>query len=198
MNTQFQYQISEYDCVPITFINAIVQLFDRKEVPPIVLQHIYLYSLDTVTRGNRLGRAGTSKFAVQLLGNWLASYRTKNFSVATKFLRQDTIHMKPKSRIIRALQTDGVALCNIHLGRGEWHFILALEIKGNRVLFFDPYYRTSVRGLRGVVEVLAENGKPRSPNLAIDIDWFDRTDERSRFCMGPVDMRECLLMWKNR
>ena len=47
MYIPFHYQISEYDCVPTAMINAISYLFHRKEIPPMVIRHIYLYCMDT-------------------------------------------------------------------------------------------------------------------------------------------------------
>ena len=45
MYIPLHYQVSEYDCVPTAFINAISYLFERNEIPPMVIRHIYLYSL---------------------------------------------------------------------------------------------------------------------------------------------------------
>ncbi|MDX9963241.1 hypothetical protein [Desulfobacter postgatei] len=41
MYSPFHYQISEYDCVPTAITNAISFLFHRKEIPPMVIRHIY-------------------------------------------------------------------------------------------------------------------------------------------------------------
>jgi hypothetical protein len=43
MYSPFNYQISEYDCVPTAINNGISFLFQRKEIPPMVIRHIYLY-----------------------------------------------------------------------------------------------------------------------------------------------------------
>jgi len=55
MKGPLHYQTSEYDCVPVTFLNALAYLFPREAIPPPVIRHIFLYSLDTVGRHGKLG-----------------------------------------------------------------------------------------------------------------------------------------------
>lgn len=42
----FIYQITEFDCVPAGFVNALIVLFKRDEISPVVLQKIYMTCLD--------------------------------------------------------------------------------------------------------------------------------------------------------
>ena len=119
MLTPFQYQVSEYDCVPTSLINAISFLFHRKEIPPMVIRHIYLYCLDTVGRNARFGIGGTSKYAVRLVGNWLNSYRMKSFAVRTKFIDKEAVKIDKEGKINQCLEEDGVALCNIFVKKPE-------------------------------------------------------------------------------
>ena len=98
MYIPLQYQVSEYDCVPTSFINAVSYLFERNEIPPMVIRHIYMYSLDSVGRDARLGSAGTSKHAVRLLGSWLNSYKFRKFSVNTQFLEKEEVNFRKTNR----------------------------------------------------------------------------------------------------
>lgn len=188
------YQVSEYDCVPTAFINAINYLFERHEIPPMVIRHIYLYSLDTVGRNARFGVGGTSKYAVQLLGNWLSSYKMKKFSVTADFLEGDEVHLGKENRIYSCLKEGGVVLCNILLGKSSPHYLMMIKIEDDWIYCFDSYRRVSLRGLKDHVSVLPyEEG--RSPNLKIRRQWMEQ-ESTKRFCMGPVSIRECLLMWR--
>jgi len=196
MNTPLHYQVSEYDCVPTTFINAIAYLFERRQVPPLVIRYIYSYSLDTVSRGGRLGRAGTSKYAIQLLSNWLSGYKTRKFSVAAEYLEPDQIDLEEDGAILSCLREGGVALCNVYLGRSEWHFLLGLRHDEEWVYFFDPYRRTSLRGLQGRARLLRPDDG-RSPNLAVRRDWLLR-EGLERLTFGPPDLRECLTIRRTR
>jgi len=194
MYVPLHYQVSEYDCVPIAFINAVCYLFERQEIPPMVIRHIYLYTLDTVGRGGRLGSRGTSRHAVRLLGHWLSSYKFKKFSVDTEFLLHEEVHLRTGNRIFECLEQGGIALCNIQLGGREEHYLMLIKVEDGWVHCFDPYLRISMRGLKNYVRML-KNEDGRSANLKIRIEWMD-TEERLRFCLGPVSLRECLLIWR--
>jgi hypothetical protein len=192
-----QYQFSEYDCVPTAFINAVTYLFERNEIPPMVIHHIYLYSLDTVGREARLGSAGTSRYAIRLLGNWLNAYKFKHFSVTTEYLEDEEVHVNSGNKIFACLDEGGVVLCNFFLGVRQEHYLMLMRVEDGWVFCFDSYSRKSLRGLRNRVQIL-KNKDVRGPNLKIRIDWMAQEDERRRFCLGPVEKRECLLMWRNR
>ena len=196
MHVPLQYQVSEYDCVPTAFINAVGCLFERHEVPPMVVRHIYTYSLDTVGRGARLGRGGTSKPAVHLLGHWLGAYKAGRFSVTTEYLDGDRVHVGRRSPILGCLEQDGVALLNIRLSKNEEHFVTTMGVDGDWLTLWDPYCRTVLRGLKGRVQLLPSEG--RSPNLAVRLDWLDGDAPGDRFTLGPRDEREALLIWRNR
>lgn len=197
MRVPLHYQASEYDCVPTTFLNAVTHLFHRESIPPIVIRHTFLYSLDTVGKHGRLGRAGTSSHAIRLLGHWLGAYRTDRFSVETEYLEGDQVHLRRGNKITACLNAGGVALCNIHLSGSDWHFVLGMKAHREWLLFFDPYWRVAVRGLRDRVRLI-KSLNPRSPNLAIRRDWLDADSNRRRFCLGTKRNRECLLMWRRR
>lgn len=188
------YQVSEYDCVPTAFINAVSYLFERHEIPPMVINHIYLYCMDTVGKNARFGIGGTSKYAVRLLGNWLSSYKMKKFSVTTKFLEKDDVHLHQKSRILSCLEEGGIALCNVLLSNNEPHYLMLIRIEDDWIYCFDPYKRVSLRGMKDRVYVLPRLDG-RSPNLKISTQWMDQ-DAKKRFCLGPVSIRECLLIWR--
>ena len=195
MYIPLQYQVSEYDCVPISFINAVSYLFERNEIPPMVIRHIYMYSLDTVGRHARLGSAGTSEHAVRLLGSWLHSYKYKTFSVNTEFLEGEEVNFQKADKIVTCLEEGGVALCKVFLGNREEHYLLLIKVEEGWIFCFDPYYRKTIRGLRNNVYIL-KNNDIRSPNLKIRIEWMEKEKDIFRFCLGPIQTRESLLIWR--
>ena len=195
MFTPLQYQVSEYDCVPTALINAVSYLFHRKEIPPMVIRHIYLYCLDTVGRNARFGIGGTSKYAVRLVGNWLNSYRMKSFAVSTEFIEKGDVSIHPEHKINQCLEQDGVVLCNMLLTKKEEHYLMITGIDDHWVYCFDSYRRSFVRGMKRNVAVL-DSQDGRGPNLKIRQEWFNRK-KRERFCLGPVNIRESLLIWRN-
>ena len=194
MYIPLHYQVSEYDCVPTAFINAMNYLFERHEIPPMVISHIYLYSLDTVGKNARFGIDGTSKYAVKLLGNWLRSYKIRKFSVDTEFFEKSEVHFRKGSPVYACLEEGGVVLCNTLLGKDEQHYLMVTRIEDGWIYCFDSYWRTSLRGMKNRVLILP-NEDGRSPNLKIRTSWMNQEAKR-RFCLGPVSTRECLLIWR--
>ena len=194
MYSPFHYQISEYDCVPTAITNAISFLFHRKEIPPMVIWHIYLYCLDTVGQDSRFGLGGTSKYALRLVGNWLNAYRRKSFSVVTQFLEKERVTMVPGAQIESCLSGAGVVLCNMLLTPRDEHYLMVTAMDDEWIYCFDSYRRQSIRGMNGMVRLI-DGGDGRSPNLKIRRDWVEQ-DQLKRFCLGPMQMRESLLIWR--
>jgi hypothetical protein len=196
MQAPLHYQVSEYDCVPTALINGISYLFHRKEVPPMVIHHIFLYCLDTVGKNARFGVGGTSKYAVRLVGNWLNAYKMKSFSVKTKFIEKKAVDFKPSGKIDTCLSQGGIALCNMLLTPKEEHYVMIIAMDDEWVYCFDSYRRSFIRGMKNNVKVLdSEDG--RSSNLKIRKAWLDQPDGK-RFCLGPIRFRECLLLWRRK
>lgn len=191
----FHYQVSEYDCVPTALINGVSYLFERKEIPPMVIHHIYLYCLDTVSRDARFGIGGTSRHAVRLLGHWLRSYKMKKFSVQTQFIEKEEVSLGDDDKIMTCLGDGGVVLCNMLLTPREEHYIMIMAVDDEWVYCFDSYRRISVRRMGGNVKVL-DSFDGRSPNLKIRRQWLEQT-ETGRFCFGPFPLRESLMIWRN-
>lgn len=192
METPFRMQVSEYDCVPTTFINAISFLFDRKKIPADVVKHVYLYSLDTVDGLGKTGHGGTTWEAIQLVGTWLKNRRhSKKFPINTEYIWGENVHLGHGNKIVRCLNKGGVVLCNICLDQC-WHYILALKADKHFIYFFDTY--PPKVNPNAEVELLETNYF--EPNLRISRTWLDGNyDHPYRF--GKVENRECLLMWKD-
>ncbi len=74
MKNPLAYQSTEYDCVPTSLINAIRYLYEREDIPPEVIQRIYLYSLDSFNSKGEQGKKGTTFEAVTHICNWLNEY----------------------------------------------------------------------------------------------------------------------------
>lgn len=195
MYIPLHYQVSEYDCVPTAMVNAVSYLFHRKEIPPMVIRHIYLYCMDTVSRDARFGIGGTSKLAVRLLGNWLSAYKMKKFSVTTQFLDRKRVSLETNGQIHTCLEQGGVVLCNMLLSAKEEHYIMITAIEDQWVYCFDSYRRTYMRGMQDNIMIL-NPGDGRGPNLKIKKEWLEQT-EINRFCLGPFPIRESLLIWRN-
>lgn len=192
MFSPLYYQVSEYDCVPTALINAMSYLFQRKEIPPMVIRHIYLYCLDTVGKNSRFGIGGTSKYAVRLVGNWLNAYRMKGFSVQTQSLEKEAVRIGTNSEINFCLEQGGVVLCNMLLTQREEHYLMIMAMDDDWIFCFDSYRRSFIRGMHNQVTLLP-SADGRAPNLKIRRPWFNQ-ELCKRFCLGPMEQRESLLV----
>ena len=192
VRTPFHYQVSAYDCVPVSFINALAYLFERDDIPPLVIQRIYLHTLDTVTTRGQLGY-GTTGLAVALLGNWLGKYREGSFALNTQYLERDSVSVNGRSLLVDCLERGGTALVRLHSGKGLWHYVLALGIDDEWFYGFDPCRRRQRKLVSGEVEYIPE-AREQQPNLRIRRKWLDTRSNRKRFALGTSRERECLLI----
>jgi hypothetical protein len=192
MKSPFRQQASDYDCVPTTFLNAVSHLFERSEIPPLVVQRIYHYCFDSLSSHQSIGH-GTSGLAVQLLGNWLNSYRHKKFHVNTVFSSGSAVHFDRGSKIVEYINRNGLAVLKVTSQRGTWHCILGLEVKNGWLYCYDPYARSPRANKTDKYEFLLEDGF-QSPNLRINCSWLEAYSNGGRYHLGKKPERECLLL----
>jgi hypothetical protein len=192
MKTPFRQQTSEYDCVPTTFLNAVSHLFERTEIPPLVIQRIYLYCLDSVSSHHNIGH-GTTGIAVRLLGNWLNEYKYKKFRVSTEYCSGDFVHLRKGNKLTKCLNRDGVALLRVTLQGNYWHYILGLSVKDGWFYCYDPYKKTSRASKANQYEFIEEDGL-HSANLRIKCEWLDTHSNQGQYRFGTKSERECLLL----
>lgn len=192
MKNPLSYQSTEYDCGPVTLINAINFLFDREDIPPEIVKTITLYCLDGYGELGEAGKSGTSALAMVFISNWLNQYgKMKRFPVYTTILPPEEIHMDQNSRIAECLQQGGAAMVRVILEGG--HYVLLTGIDEEFVYLFDPYY-DEVDYHEGI-EII-ENA-PKSANRKVRIDIFNGEGE-SDYSFGPVEARECMLLYNTQ
>ena len=91
MKTPLHYQMTEYDCGPITVMNAIIYLFDREQIPPDLIRNIMLYCLDGYGAEGAPGKSGTTRAAMMFLSNFLCCFgRTGQLDISSNIW--DDIH----------------------------------------------------------------------------------------------------------
>ncbi|MBA2354126.1 MAG: hypothetical protein ACR2LU_11975 [Luteitalea sp.] len=191
----FRYQFSEADCVPTTFLNGIAVLFGRDEIPPLVIQRVYTYTLNGVSRTNTLGD-GTDEWGIRVTSEWLGSYREGQFALKTEYLRGTEVHLRRGNQLVSCLNTGGVALCNVHVGRGLWHYVLAIKADPEGLSFFDPYYLRSVKGLAGAAQRMSDDDD--GANLWVQRELLDTYSNKKRYCFGSLRNREAVLLWRRK
>ena len=105
MKNVLNYQTSEYDCGPVSFLNGVRYLFDREEIFPDIVKFIMLYTLDTYNTKGELCRRGTSAAAMHYLTNWMNHFaETRCFPIHCEFLSGDEVTLIPGSPVYEALK----------------------------------------------------------------------------------------------
>lgn len=200
MQSPLRFQLTEFDCVPTTFVNAICWLFPRAEIPPLVLQRVFLSCLDKATsRGNLCH--GTSGSAINVLVEWLNAYRTKKFRLKAVYCHGGMVNFRSGSKLSKRMKPGGVGIkpsgvvaLNISQNGSQnvGHCVLALEVDDDWIYCFDPYYRTNAHKSPDY-EII--NKGPNCPaNLRIRLSWLSETTKTGSFQLGPVSGRTCVLL----
>lgn len=81
MKVPLRFQITEYDCGTVSLLNAFSYLFEREEIPALLVKQIHKYMLDCYDDDGNLGNGGTSRDATNKLTIWITKYtKDKNFN----------------------------------------------------------------------------------------------------------------------
>ncbi|UOO37667.1 hypothetical protein IZU99_10570 [Oscillospiraceae bacterium CM] len=201
MKVPFRYQATRYDCVPTTFINALQYLFKRNEIPPVVIQKIMLYALDTVNKNGESGKRGTSGLAIQLIMQYLETFRGDKFAFKRcEYLSEDQIHLRKGNKIISCINRGGVALLRVSAGKRTtalFHYMLVLGVDrqdSEWLLLFDPFYRsTPFSGEEAKYLQWLGSENEKGANLKIKRERLD-SYKYEKYSMAHLDERECCLL----
>jgi len=188
--------VSELDCVPTTFLNALCFLFERSEIPAQVVQRVHLYSLDAVGTDSK-SKQGTSTWAVQHLAMWLRDAKYERFSLGVEYLSDSEVHLQKRNKIEDRLTKGGVALLCINTKVGISHYILALASIDGWIHCFDPYPISSKESIRGQYEFI-DGSALHTANLKISRGWLDAKNGTQPYQLGPGNDRECVLIRRTR
>lgn len=139
IHNPLRYQLSEYDCGPTCILNAVSVLFPREAIPPELIHHIMLYTLDNYSPEGQWGRHGTSAAAMEFISRWLTRFgEVGKLPVASRFYAGDQVSLEAGSPVRTALAQGGAVVLRVHLDVG--HYILLTGQEAGRVLAFDPYF----------------------------------------------------------
>ncbi len=190
MAIPLNYQISEYDCGPVSLLNALNKLFDRKLIQPCVIKTIYGYTLDYCDAQRHPGQKGTSAAALRFIGEWLNHYGQQcNFPIKCVSLSPELICFEEGSALNIALSEGAVAVTRCMLDVG--HYVLLTGIDGEDVLLWDPYHLEKKLRKKGIIQT---DAYPHDYNRRVSFEVMNRTG-KGAYSLGPWDKRECLLIW---
>ena len=186
-------QSSEYDCGPTSLTNALRFLFEREEILPGLLKHIWLMGNDTYCEKGRLGCHGTSKAAMRYMAEWFNGYaKGFRFPIAAEFLENERAEVAPGGRAWDCLQKGGCAVMRCSAGGIGHYVLLTAVLPDNEIGLFDPYQEDPVFTEPGRRVV---HGQPKRCNRAVRYDLLNLRD-KSDYAMGEYKDRELLLIWR--
>lgn len=193
MAIPLNYQISEYDCGPVSLLNALNVLFDRKLIQPCLIKAVYNYSLDCCDTKSRPGYKGTSAAALRFLGDWMNEYgQSCSFPIHCEFLSGADVALAPDSRICRALAQGGVAVTRCLLSVG--HYVLITGAEGGVAELWDPYHvevPIRKRSIRMVTD------QPYHCNRRVTFAQMN-AEGKGYYSFGDIEKRECLLLFNTQ
>ena len=194
MKNDLIHQASEYDCGPTSVTNAIRFLFERSEIPPAVLKHIWMMGIDTFSIDGEPGKEGTSKASMRYMAYWFESFAAKcHFPIRSTFLDMEFASIRKGSLAWNCLSNGGCAVMRCSLG-GDSHYVLLTRVMGDdEIGLFDPYAEipdTDDPARRYI------DDEPKVMNRVVRVDILNLEDH-SDYAMGPLENREILLFWRS-
>lgn len=192
MKTPLNYQSSEFDCAPVTFLNALQYLFEREQINPELIKIIYQHSMDRPDGFGVPGKCGTSAQAVQLLTAKINQYSlANNLRLCCEFLPSGDIR-SDNPYLSHCISGGGVLLACVHFDKA-YHYVLATEMDDFFVGIFDPYYTPRSAA---VIEHYFADDNPFKLNRRVEREIFFGQN-RQTYSLGEPDTRECVLMYRS-
>ena len=192
MKNHLIHQTSCYDCGPTSITNAIRFLFEREEIPPVLLKHIWTMGLDAYADGGEPGKAGTSKASMRYIAAWIECFSEKcGFPLKATFLDMDFAAIRRGSLAWRCLERGGCAVVRVW-HRDVGHYVLLTEKVSDTVVgLFDPF----AEAIEPCADYWPVYGEPTRKNVEVSVEVLNRTDV-THFAMGELERREVLLLWR--
>lgn len=190
MKNPLYYQATEYDCGPTSMLNAISYLFEREEIPPIIIKTIMTYCLDQYNEKGEICKGGTSCMAMKHLSDWLNQYNKINkFPISCEYLSGNEVEAERGNRIIRCLKNGGVTVLRVWYECG--HYVLLTGADSHNVYLFDPYMRKVPFDTKGI-EII--QNAPTCVNRKVTYDILN-AEGNGFYEMGLKDAREAVIVY---
>jgi hypothetical protein len=182
-------QITNYDCGPTSILNALSRLFQREEIPPVVMRHVITCSMDWLDDLGRMGRRGTTHAAMSHVAAWLAQVGELGVMPLTcRYLTGERVTLGAGSELREALDRGACAVAFIDLD--GWHYVLITAVEGESVYAYDPWRLPEPFP---VPDVTTDYGHPYDYNRIVPLSRFEST-EIHPYSLGPYETREAVVL----
>lgn len=187
-------QTTNYDCGPTCLTDALRYLFEREEIPPLILKQIWVLGNDAYSVAGEPGKAGTSLEALRYMGHWFTDFGEKcGFPLRAKFLERDDIVVEEGGAILNCLRDGGCVMLRVVIHGGSGHYVLLTRILADGMIgLYDPYAGSADPG---DPECRFIYDRPMDMNRAVCMQRLNQQDD-AEYAMGPTEKRELLLLWR--
>lgn len=190
MKNPLMYQMTENAGGELSIFNCISYLFDREEMP---LEFLKIMGSFAISCYDDLGLLENNKFSDNLLffsASWISDYaKEKNIPLVAKHLTREDVNLL---EIRKCLLAGGCV--SLKVSRGKKHYISLTQMDDEYIYAFDSFYKPSI--LRPAPGVEIVNNMPFRYNRKILIEKFI-SDKASEFSLGPENLREAVLFYRN-
>jgi len=138
MKIPLRYQMTEYDCGTTSILNAITYLYEREEIPPILIYNINKFTMDEFNEIGEENKGGTSTPAVGLLAHWINSLsKTRKIDINCEVLEGENVDSL-NSKVQDCINSGGVIIARVWLS--DEHYVIITKLEDEYAYIFDPYY----------------------------------------------------------
>ena len=202
--TPLCHQMTQYDCGTMSFLNAILFLLPRREIPLELVKYVI-----AVTGDRHFGpdgdKGGTSGRALSFLAGWANDYAGKTgLPIRCEAISGGDVSLSPGARMREGLEQGAVAVAGCCLGADHYVLVTGLvpddgETRAIRyVELWDPYYDVwPLHDLRGGVPVgvsMVDN-RPFECNRKVEA-WVLEEPAGTPYTLNAISGRDAVLVWK--
>jgi hypothetical protein len=197
MKTPLRYQVTHFDCGTATFINALMYLFERDEIPQEVVEHVTMVTGDR-NLGLGGGHGGTSAKACSFLAAWCNDYVAERSSMPIRCQAlegPEEVSVNEGSALVEGIASGAVAMTECCLGAD--HYVLITGIDEKYVYLWDPYYDTwPLHELDApVVGVRMDWDHPDEYNRVVE-RWVLEEPAGTPYSLEAKCGRDAVLVWR--
>ena len=185
MKNDLIYQITEYDCAPTCFYNALSYLLKREDIPITIYKQIGNFTLDCLDENNIIGNCGTTKEGLSKLAKEI---NKSNINLTIEILENNKVNL---NNIKNTLKNKGSIIILTQIQNVK-HYILLTHYDNNFIYAFDPYKLDITYFSKS--NIIYQNNKYY--NRKIPINYFLKNDN-SDLTIGKISDRFALLFNKN-
>lgn len=190
MKIPLNYQITEYDCCPTTFINALNFLYEREEIRAELLKIIYKYTLDCHSKSKKHKCIGTTPKALRELVKHLNKYsKSEKFNLKCHLLTKDKVKIENIKKY-QNKNTCFIMLCHYP----DKHYILITKVTNNYAYIFDPYYTKCLFKPKDK-NIIHINNNPFKYNQKIPLKRLFSLKKKA-YSQGEIATRELIILNK--